>query len=172
MADILKKKIEAVGSLLKDSADAVGSIRYLWNIDTSSGGAIDDVGAHVGEPRKGRTDEPYRAAIKSRIRINAANGQPDAVIEAAELSTNGGAIEYREGYPATIELYADAAILSREVFRQTVPYKAAGVELVMIEAGGFNYFTFEKENGIGRDGLGFAEGADVGGYFSEIYTKG
>jgi len=172
MADILKAKIVAVASMLKEAKDAVNSVRFLWSIETSFGDALDDVGAIVGEPRKGRTDDPYRIAIKSRIRLNNSNGEPDAVIEAAELTTDGGVFEYREDYPATIELYSDENTLSRDVFRGALPYKAAGVELVMIEAGNINYFVFEKENGIGRDGKGFSEGSDHGGYFSEIYTKG
>lgn len=51
--------------------DALIEMVEAWLLKNATGVRLDTLGALVGEPRKGRLDDAYRAAVRVRIRINA-----------------------------------------------------------------------------------------------------
>ena len=67
----------------------------LRTLTYATGAQLDGLGAIVGEPRKGKNDVDYRAAIHGKIRINRMNSRIEDIILAMEL-THDAAWELRE----------------------------------------------------------------------------
>jgi hypothetical protein len=69
-------------------------------LPTAENAQLDSIGDLVGEPRLGRDDDTYRAAIKVRIRINRSQGKAEDVIDVVRLIVGAGLFDYTEVYPA------------------------------------------------------------------------
>lgn len=80
-------------------------LRERW-VDTAIGEQLDELGNIVGEERLGRSDRQYRPAIRLRIELNRSGGQPESVIQFLERGFGAEIVDYREIYPAKIEVYA------------------------------------------------------------------
>ena len=66
-SEILDAVIEAIQKEI-DAFEEYKEQRVLaWYLETSSGSDLDRIGLLVGEPRKGRNDEEYRAAIVAKV---------------------------------------------------------------------------------------------------------
>jgi len=72
---------------------------------------LDGVGHIVGEPRNGRTDDEYRAAIAFRIFVNTSNATPGDLIQGLRTLTQADEIQYIEQYPATAMLFTGGPIV-------------------------------------------------------------
>lgn len=92
---------------LKADYDAIKTERW---IDTAIGKQLDGCGAIVLEPRSGRSDEEYRAAIKFRVFVNRSSGTPQDLIKALKYFIASDDVQYLESYPATAILFADGWI--------------------------------------------------------------
>ncbi len=66
-------------------------------IDAAVGVQLDGIGAIVGEPRLGKTDDEYRLFIKARRLVNLSSGTVPELIEILGLLTEN-TIEYRVEY--------------------------------------------------------------------------
>ncbi len=118
---------------IQDFEDAAfGVLLDRW-IDSAIGLQLDGVGAIVGEEREGRTDEPYRVAIKSRIQINFSSGTPEDVLLAV-ANFWSGTYEMTELFPATfvvrlVEQWIDGVAPAPEDFTAMLnQVNAAGVK--------------------------------------------
>lgn len=95
---------------------------------TAIGAQLDMLGDLVGEPRKGRNDTDYRAAVRLRIRVNRSNGLAEDIIDVASQGS-GGPVVYRE-YPnytwevETLNTQSPATLAA--MLRQTKPAGSNG----------------------------------------------
>ena len=101
-----KPKIRAVGKSyllqIQDLENALSELVFNTTIDNAIGQHLDNLGSIVGEPRAGREDEVYRAAIKARIKLNTSEGTIEDVIELAIAVANAPvSIKIVEGFPAS-----------------------------------------------------------------------
>lgn len=86
--------------------DAVQQLlRERW-VDDAVGQQLDELGKIVGEPRLNRRDEVYRPAIKLRIFLNRAGGEPESLIRFVRQAFDAEVVAYAEIYPAKVEIYA------------------------------------------------------------------
>ena len=75
-------------------------------IDGAEGVQLDELGEIVGEPRLDLGDETYRSAIRLRIILNRAGGEPESVIRFVREAFDAEIVAYTEIYPAKVEIYA------------------------------------------------------------------
>lgn len=101
-----KPKIRALATSyirqFQELEDAFSDLLTETTIDNSEGIHLDNIGAIVGEPRIGRSDEQYRVALRARILLNKSNGTIEDVIALAIASTGLAlTIEITEYFPAS-----------------------------------------------------------------------
>jgi len=99
LADIFAGRMQAMEDVFQQL------LRERW-VDDAVGQQLDEMGAIVGEPRLGRTDRQYRPAIRLRIELNRSGGEPESVIRFVERGFGAEIVDYREIYPAKVEVYA------------------------------------------------------------------
>lgn len=73
-------------------------------IATATGDLLNIAGEIVGEPRLGRDDINYRAAIQARILINVSGGEPESIMNAIRSLLNPVQVIYTEQWPAAFQL--------------------------------------------------------------------
>jgi len=98
LADIFAGRMQAMEDVFQQL------LRERW-VDNAVGQQLDEMGAIVGEPRLGRTDEFYRPAIEVRIILNRAGGEPESLIRFIDVGFGADVVAYQEIYPAKIEVY-------------------------------------------------------------------
>ena len=130
LSDLWAERIQS----LEDAAWSVLTERWL---DVAVGQQLNELGAVVGEPRLGRSDEPYREAIQTRISINQSGGEPERIIEFLVRIAGADNVFYQERYPAKIELAVngDVSLTQAQRVREIVP---AGVGTIYISETGEN----------------------------------
>jgi hypothetical protein len=65
--------------------DAIFAVRNAFKLNTATGFRLDWVGAKVGQPRVGSTDEEYRLYIRARIKANRSLGKASDIQAIASL---------------------------------------------------------------------------------------
>lgn len=70
------------------------------NLDAAEGVWLDYIGAIVGLPRAGRSDEDYRFAIRTKIGINTSDGTPNVIIDLIKQHTSATDVKLIDYYPA------------------------------------------------------------------------
>ena len=87
-------------------------------IDGAEGVQLDELGEIVGEPRLGRSDRVYRSAIRLRVILNSAGGEPESVIRFAREGFGAQTVVFMEIFPAKVEVYVrlDPDSVSTDVF--------------------------------------------------------
>jgi len=70
-------------------------------INTAIGAQLDVIGDLVGEPRLGRDDDTYRAALLNRVILNSSTATPAKMVEVVSLLTITANPSYFEHYPAS-----------------------------------------------------------------------
>lgn len=102
--------INFLSSILKPAVSLEGDISDLltkrW-IDTAEGIQLDRLGEIVGEDRKSRPDNEYRAAIKFRLLINTSKANPETIISASRNLGGGDFLRYWENYPAGFQIFSN-----------------------------------------------------------------
>ena len=71
------------------------------------GTQLDRLGVILGQPRYGRNDEAYRAALYFQIFINTSKADPEAIIKATRVLSAGTFLRYWENYPAGYQIFTD-----------------------------------------------------------------
>ena len=106
---------------------------------------LDNLGSIVGEPRKGRLDPAYRAAIRVRILVNRSNGRIEELLSIAKLMLGGGDdvdVQLTEAHPCAMTIRIRSELNGADMFDLAAflrRAKAGGVRLVTIvelEVGG------------------------------------
>lgn len=157
--------------------DVLWDVYTLSWLDTAEGVQLDNLGAIVGEPRKGRGDDQYRVWIRARIAINRGNGKVSDVLKVARLVLGEGpSIEYVPRYPAAYEievLESSADMVEVAAILNEARGAGIGFELhatsVLQSA---HTFTFAEDDtpGVLDTDKGFGDDTDalVGGQFSDV----
>lgn len=84
---------------------------------TSVGVQLDNIGAIVGERRRFRNDEEYRAAIVIRIALNSATGTiPNTISIIKQIYPEAGGVSYWEHFPASINMFITQVLLPRPAY--------------------------------------------------------
>jgi len=107
----LRGMVEAMVRPLQDALSTIEQLRTERWPATAIGAQLDGVGHIVGEPRNGRTDDEYRAAIAFRIFVNTSNATPGDLIQGLRTLTQADEIQYIEQYPATAMLFTGGPIV-------------------------------------------------------------
>lgn len=103
-----------VSPLTTLEADIDALLANRW-IDTAEGVQLDGCGYIVREPRLGRSDEDYRAAIKFRVFVNVSEGTPNNLIKALKYITQPTDAQYLEAYPATALLFTNGFFVDEKI---------------------------------------------------------
>lgn len=121
----------AVGPLddIKATTDSLKTERW---IDTAIGKQLDGCGAIVGELRKGRDDDAYRAAIRFRVFVNISQGTPSALMKGLAYLVNSDDKQYLELYPATSILFADGPSVPVDIQEQMQDLSPAAISTVPV----------------------------------------
>lgn len=103
LMDLSRALMQPLGELNQVFDD----LQNLRSLDTAQGRQLDLLGDMVGEERRGRTDDVYRNAIKFRIFINISKGEPETIIQATRVLSQGDFIRYWENYPAGFQVFTN-----------------------------------------------------------------
>lgn len=97
---------------LEESSNSVANDRW---IDSAVGVQLDGCGLIVGEPRLGKDDDSYRAAIRFRVAINVSKATPFDMIRGLKFLTEPSDSQYLEAFPATVLLFTDGIFTTKEI---------------------------------------------------------
>lgn len=86
---------------VQEIEDATYSIADQKNIPTAIGEWLDYIGKIVGETRKSRTDEEYRAALLLKIAANSSDGTPNVIIDITKQFTGATDSKIIDYFPAS-----------------------------------------------------------------------
>lgn len=92
LMNLMRAFLEPVDEILSTTSDLKNN---RW-IDTSVGAQLDQLGAIVGMPRFGRLDDEYRRAIRFQIFINLSKTEPETMITALRVLSEGDFLRYWE----------------------------------------------------------------------------
>lgn len=120
-----------VGQLPALEVDAQSLREERW-IETAIGAQLDGCGAIVGEARRGRDDEAYRAALRFRVFVNISKGTPTDLIRALKFLTSPTDCQYIELQPATAILFTDGLTIPSDVQAAIQELAPAGVSTVPV----------------------------------------
>lgn len=142
----LRGMVEAMVRPLQESLATIEQLRTERWIDTAVGAQLDGVGYIVGEPRSGRNDDEYRAAIAFRIFVNTSEGTPGDLIQGLKTLTQADEIQYMEQYPATAILFTGGPLIPprlQDVMQGLSPAAISDVQ-VMVTYANAPAFRFSK----------------------------
>ncbi|HCU24361.1 MAG TPA: hypothetical protein DF383_05025 [Deltaproteobacteria bacterium] len=145
-------------------------LRDERSLEVAVGKQLDGIGEIVDEARKGRSDEPYRIAIKAKIGQNNSKGVHEALIQVFLLLTGATQAHLIDYFPAETSIFANIPInplLSSAILAFCQKVVPAGVRLNYIgDYEDADAFAFEDS----PDGLGFGDDIDldVGGKFADV----
>lgn len=123
----------ALGTMTDDIEQSAIALQPMRYVGSARGVWLDELGAMVGRPRGGQTDDDdYRAAIIAEALSLITSGAPDELIDiAVRLAPEGADVFYDEPSPATFiititDLDADTFLLYRSITADMVPAGVGG----------------------------------------------
>lgn len=116
-------------------------------VDTAIGKQLDGAGYIVGEDRKGRDDDAYRAAIRFRIFVNVSKGTRLDLIRGLKFLTQPDDSQYLEQYPATAMLFTNGPVITPDIHDVIQDISPVGISdvPVMVSYGAWP-FRFSRES--------------------------
>lgn len=156
LARVVLKRMQRIEDVLWDLYTGV------W-LDNAVGVQLDNLGAVVGEGRKGRQDEQFRLYIRARIAINRANGTAADTFKVARLILEPTAnIALTNEYPAAYRLdITNTAISAGDIAALLDQVRPAGVRLTTVVTG-------DLTNALIWDDVGAAHIWDAGQWSDSI----
>lgn len=109
---------------LQELENVLWDVINLRVLSVATNAQLDTLGDLVGEPRLGRTDTDYRAAIRVRIKVNRSKGQSEDVLQVAKLLD--AACTYDEFAPLAWEVTSWNPSSPGDFIRLLTQAKAAG----------------------------------------------
>ncbi len=97
---------ELVRGLNAVDAD-IEALAAARSIDNAYGALLDYIGAVLGVPRSGRTDEVYRSALRFRQIVLRADGTPTSLLRGLKFLTQPTDAQLIEQYPASVLLFTN-----------------------------------------------------------------
>ena len=76
----------------QDLEDVLQALRTQRSIDAAVGAQLDMIGAIVGQPRNGMTDDDYRIYCRARIATNRSGGSYEDLIKISLLVLNDASV--------------------------------------------------------------------------------
>ena len=129
-----KPRIDALlaswGTQNQDLENAAWAMLTQRGISSAVGDQLDNLGEIVGEPRQGRTDTAYRAAIRVRVLVNRSSGTgPELITITRRMAGEGNEVHFREVPPAAfvLTLVEPLDALPTDIARMVRAAKAGGV---------------------------------------------
>jgi hypothetical protein len=119
---------------IQELEDQIWQILLATDLDVAVGAQLDGLGDIVGEPRRARSNDAYRAAIRVRIMINRCDGKHATMLRILTtylgIASGAGTVELREPAAAALALnvytvpesFADLSVIANTI-------KPAGVNL-------------------------------------------
>lgn len=116
---------------VQDLEDSAWSLYYGLRLDNATGVNLDVIGRRVGEPRLGRVDDDYRAAIRTRILVNLSKGRVEDLIAIVRSLLPNTAVQVAEYWPPALSFSVTSlGVVSFDTMnRMLLQAKAAGVRL-------------------------------------------
>lgn len=113
------------------------------NINTAIGAWLDYIGSLVGQPREGRTDEEYRAALLLKIAANSSDGTPNTIIDITKQYTGSSSSKIIEYYHATFVNVIESTLCTNfeGYFSLVEQIKPVAVNAVLVNNINGNRFT-------------------------------
>lgn len=170
----LRGILTALCKQVKDLEDTTNSCLGKLNIDTATDLLLDKIGEIIGQSRLGFNDEMYKVLIYTRIAINISGGIPENIINIFRIITQSESVDFRELFPAGIQIMADHEIPTnivsavKNAVRNALP---AGVGLLAM--GYFDKerafeFTDSTTKADSLHGLGDLNNPEIGGILSTL----
>lgn len=141
--------VTAVLEQVQELEDAIQDVYTAFDPNTAVGHALDLLGRLVGEPRAGREDDEFRAAIRVRVLVNYSDGKVEQLYDIVNgvFSTLGTppTVAVHESFPRTItvETMGDPGAVTIETLHRI---------LVAAKAGGVKLYTLMGLDGAATDG--------------------
>lgn len=104
------KFLDGSANEMNECEIALDEMTLYYNIDYGEGVQLDKLGKIIGLERNGRDDNSYRTLLKVKSSINFSSGTPSAVIRTVRSLYNATKVEYREVYPAGVQIWSDGDI--------------------------------------------------------------
>lgn len=129
---------------IENTLDAMKAERW---VNTAIGKQLDGAGYIVGEDRKGRDDDAYRAAIRFRIFVNVSKGTRLDLIRGLKFLTQPDDSQYMEQYPATAMLFTNGVVITPDIHDVIQDISPVGISdvPVMVSYGAWP-FRFSRES--------------------------
>lgn len=102
--------LSAYTKVLQDTQDTSFELLNSRGLSVATNSYLDNLGKLLGETRKGRSDEPYRAALYARIRINSSEGTPKEVLDILKEYTGATSVRFFEHFPANLHIMTDGEL--------------------------------------------------------------
>lgn len=149
-------------------------LAVLTTIQYATGVQLDGLGGLVGEPRNGRSDEIYRAAIRSQIRLNRSFATIEEIL-AVLLSVAPRHYRLKELGFASLSVEPEEAILGDDIISMYTilnKVRAAGVRAELLyhgvaEAGVFTLASGDVDEVDSSKGLA-DDASTTGGFMADV----
>lgn len=156
----IEKVLEIGLDLLQDAETIAHSLYQNRTIEDAIGVQLDGVGAIVGQPRNGLTDEVYRLRIKAKIAENNSEGTREEIINIAKLLTNAERVivtERQADFDVTFYNITNPIASWDEVKQAITNATCSGIG-VTVEESQYRIFRFlDRDGNIPSDGGGFRD---------------
>lgn len=130
------------------------------SIYNAAGVMLDSFGEMVGEPRLGRNDDVYRAAIIARRFTAGGSGTPDEVIVSTKGITSGE-VRLLNHFPAAFVLIIHATNIPKTLAKQVHENTVSGVAAYTTFDYGLGGFELSGIAGAAMNAIGVHPGDDV-----------
>lgn len=162
-----EKFIDALAVSIQAVENDIHDMFTSMSLSGATGVQLDKLGEILGETRKGRTDEEYRAFLSIRVKINISRGEPETLISVLSAITDSSYVILTEVYPARIEMFFSGMTIPDNLVSNMNLIKPAGVEIALYSNGGETPFVMDLDTG----GLGLSDvGFENGGALVEVYS--
>lgn len=143
----LKAIVEAIVSGFTEIENTLDAMKAERWVNTAIGKQLDGAGYIVGEDRKGRSDDAYRAAIRFRIFVNVSKGTRLDLIRGLKFLTQPDDSQYMEQYPATAMLFTNGPVITPDIHDVIQDISPVGISdvPVMVSYGAWP-FRFSRES--------------------------
>jgi hypothetical protein len=154
MAIRLNKLINIFADQVQEIEDTLDDVENKCDLDTAIGTQLDGLGEIVNEPRLGRSDIDYAAALRVRIAINDSCGEIPILLTTLDFITGATDVSLEEHVAAiSFHVYGVSSLPSNtvELMKRVM---AGGIGIVDISYASGIPFGFETD----PEALGFGEG--------------
>lgn len=141
---------------LQELEGVFNDIKLSRMIATATGYSLDIVGSIVDEPRGGKSDDDYRAAIQFKCFVNSSQCTPNYLLGVLRGSVGSEFVRVLEKYPCHVNMFVGDALVSESISTRMSGVVAAGVSISVDSVDAdipFGFYGDDDCDGFGADGL-------------------